>query len=92
MLLVTFIQLLITRIVYVIFGKSYAFNLWRGKGQRELLLLVPFALGLANANGLKLGFYHKTCQSIEAIVKETIADFFSRFSTLLASFDQNAFS
>ncbi|KAI8016139.1 Ribonuclease TUDOR 1 [Camellia lanceoleosa] len=39
---------------------------------------------LANANGLKLGFYHKTCQSIEAIVKETTARFFSRASTLAA--------
>ncbi|GMP66909.1 hypothetical protein CsSME_00027076 [Camellia sinensis var. sinensis] len=50
----------------------------------QLLLLVPFALGLANANGLKLGFYHKTCPSIEAIVKETTARFISRAPTLAA--------
>ncbi|KAI8004695.1 Ribonuclease TUDOR 1 [Camellia lanceoleosa] len=48
----------------------------------QLLLLVPFAF--ANANGLKLGFYHKTCQSIEAIVKETTARFISRALTLAA--------
>ncbi|KAI8018932.1 Ribonuclease TUDOR 1 [Camellia lanceoleosa] len=50
----------------------------------QLLLLVPFELGLANANGLKLGFHHKTCQSIEAIVKETTAQFISRAPTLAA--------
>ncbi|GMP61204.1 hypothetical protein CsSME_00023752 [Camellia sinensis var. sinensis] len=38
----------------------------------------------ANANGLKLGFYHKTCPSIEAIVKETTARFISRAPTLAA--------
>ncbi|KAL7216216.1 hypothetical protein ACSBR1_028210 [Camellia fascicularis] len=50
----------------------------------QLLLLVPLALGLANANGLKLGFYHKTCPSIEAIVKETTARFISHAPTLAA--------
>ncbi|GMP89863.1 hypothetical protein CsSME_00041242 [Camellia sinensis var. sinensis] len=36
---------------------------------------------LTNANGLKLDFYHKTCQLIEAIVKETTTRFISRAST-----------
>ncbi|GMP89856.1 hypothetical protein CsSME_00041235 [Camellia sinensis var. sinensis] len=51
---------------------------------RWTMVIQWSSYSLANANGLKLGFYHKTCQSIEAIIKETTARFISRAPTLPA--------
>lgn len=48
------------------------------------LLLVVLVLDLANAKGLKLGFYQKTCPSAEAIVRKTTAQYISRAPTLAA--------
>ncbi|KAL7259106.1 hypothetical protein ACSBR1_005079 [Camellia fascicularis] len=42
------------------------------------------ALMVVSDGWVKLGFYHKTCPSIEAIVKETTAPFISRAPTLAA--------
>lgn len=48
------------------------------------LLLVHFVLHLANAQGLKLGFYRNSCPSAEEIVKQTTARYISRAPTLAA--------
>ncbi|OIT33855.1 PREDICTED: peroxidase 27-like [Nicotiana attenuata] len=48
------------------------------------LMLVPFAFNLCNAQGLKYGFYKKTCPSVESIVRKTTAQFISKAPTLAA--------
>jgi len=48
------------------------------------LILVLLALDMANAQGLKLGFYNKQCPSAEAIIKKTTANIISRAPTLAA--------
>ncbi|XP_059664472.1 peroxidase 27-like [Cornus florida] len=50
----------------------------------SVFILVVLVLDLANAQGLKLGFYSKTCPSAEAIVKRTTAQFVSRAPSLAA--------
>lgn len=35
-------------------------------------ILLAFVFGFANGQGLKVGFYEKTCPNAEAIVKKTI--------------------
>lgn len=37
-----------------------------------LMLLLAFVIGIANGQGLKVGFYEKTCPSVESIVKKTM--------------------
>ncbi|KAF8008105.1 hypothetical protein BT93_K1937 [Corymbia citriodora subsp. variegata] len=46
------------------------------------LVLVAFVLDIANAQGLKVGFYKSTCPQAEEIVKETAASFISRAPSL----------
>ncbi|CAK9135256.1 unnamed protein product [Ilex paraguariensis] len=46
------------------------------------LTLVFFVLDLANAQGLKVGFYQQTCPSAEAIIKNTTAQYISRAPSL----------
>ena len=48
------------------------------------LVLALFVLDLANAQGLKLEFYKKSCPSAEYIIKKTTKDFISRTPTLAA--------
>lgn len=48
------------------------------------LIFVCSLVSLANAQGLKVGFYKKTCPSVEKIVKQTTATFISRAPTLAA--------
>ncbi|KAI3795422.1 hypothetical protein L1987_38075 [Smallanthus sonchifolius] len=48
------------------------------------LLLVALILSFANGEGLKLGFYKKTCPRVEAIVKTTTASYISRAPSLAA--------
>lgn len=48
------------------------------------LMFVCLALDLANAQGLKLGFYQKKCPKAESIIKQTTAKFISRDPTLAA--------
>lgn len=50
----------------------------------QLAILVCSVLNLANAQGLKVGFYQKTCPSVETIVKQATAKFISRAPTLAA--------
>ncbi|XP_026430090.1 peroxidase 62-like [Papaver somniferum] len=50
-----------------------------------ILVLVLVALDATNAQGLKLGFYKKTCPNVETIVRKTTASFFSQNSTLAAA-------
>ncbi|KAA8524587.1 hypothetical protein F0562_011010 [Nyssa sinensis] len=47
-------------------------------------MLVLLVLDLADGQGLKVGFYQKTCPSVETIVKQTTAGFISRTPTLAA--------
>ncbi|XP_009604229.1 peroxidase 27-like [Nicotiana tomentosiformis] len=48
------------------------------------LMLVPLAFNLCNAQGLKYGFYRKTCPRVESIVRETTAQYISKAPTLAA--------
>ncbi|XP_016489614.1 peroxidase 27-like [Nicotiana tabacum] len=48
------------------------------------LMLVPLAFNLCNAQGLKYGFYSKTCPGVESIVRKTTAQFISKAPTLAA--------
>ncbi|PSS14426.1 Peroxidase [Actinidia chinensis var. chinensis] len=48
------------------------------------LVLALFVFDLANAQGLKLEFYKKSCPSAEYIIKKTTKDFISRAPTLAA--------
>ncbi|XP_068644385.1 peroxidase 27-like [Aristolochia californica] len=53
----------------------------------KLLFVASMALFLANgsqAQGLKVGFYSKTCPNVETIVRNTTASFLSRAPTLAA--------
>ncbi|KAF8376674.1 hypothetical protein HHK36_005582 [Tetracentron sinense] len=50
----------------------------------HLVAMLVF-LDLANAQGLQLGFYKKTCPNAEAIVRKTTAQYISRAPTLAAS-------
>ncbi|XP_016515052.1 peroxidase 27-like [Nicotiana tabacum] len=49
-----------------------------------VILCLAFAFGLANSQGLQVGFYKKTCPNVEAIVKKATTDFVSRAPTLAA--------
>ena len=49
------------------------------------IVLGLLALDSANAQGLKVGYYQKTCPSAEKIVKETTYDHISRAPTLAAA-------
>ncbi|RZC72668.1 hypothetical protein C5167_048148 [Papaver somniferum] len=49
------------------------------------LVLVFLVLGITNGQGLKLGFYHKTCPNAEAIIQETTASYVSFNPTLPAA-------
>lgn len=59
-------------------------------GQRVLLclpiqlLIVVMVLKHSNAQGLKLGFYSKTCPNAESIIRKTTYGFISRAPTLAA--------
>ncbi|XP_059276970.1 peroxidase 27-like [Lycium ferocissimum] len=46
------------------------------------LILVPLAFNFSNAQGLKHGFYRKTCPKVEAIVRKTTAEYISKAPTL----------
>lgn len=48
------------------------------------LALVAFILDVANAQGLKIGFYKNTCPQAEEIVKKAAASFISRAPSLAA--------
>ncbi|KAL3714765.1 hypothetical protein ACJRO7_006634 [Eucalyptus globulus] len=48
------------------------------------LALVAFILDVANAQGLKVGFYKNTCPQAEEIVKKAAASFISRAPSLAA--------
>uniref|UniRef100_A0A165Z6Y7 peroxidase n=1 Tax=Daucus carota subsp. sativus TaxID=79200 RepID=A0A165Z6Y7_DAUCS len=48
------------------------------------ILFVCAVLNLADAQGLKVGYYEKTCPSVEKIVKQATAKFMSRAPTLAA--------
>ncbi|WOG98806.1 hypothetical protein DCAR_0418151 [Daucus carota subsp. sativus] len=48
------------------------------------ILFVCAVLNLADAQGLKVGYYEKTCPSVEKIVKQATAKFISRAPTLAA--------
>ncbi|KAL8133108.1 peroxidase 27-like [Apium graveolens] len=50
----------------------------------QLTIFVCSVLSLANAQGLKVGFYQNTCPSVQNIVKQTTATFISRAPTLAA--------
>ncbi|KAK9924580.1 hypothetical protein M0R45_032944 [Rubus argutus] len=49
-----------------------------------LVLLVLLAFNLSDAQNLKVGFYHKTCPNLEAIVATTTYHYISRAPTLAA--------
>lgn len=49
-----------------------------------LLLIVAIIIPLCNAQGLKFGYYERTCPGAEAIVKKTTAHYISRAPTLAA--------
>ncbi|GMJ09613.1 hypothetical protein like AT3G01190 [Hibiscus trionum] len=57
-------------------------------GQRvflfQLIVVAVLVLNHSNAQGLKLGYYHKTCPSAESIVRKTTYGFISRAPTLAA--------
>ncbi|XP_060211483.1 peroxidase 27-like [Lycium barbarum] len=46
------------------------------------LILVPLAFNFSNAQGLKHGFYRKTCPKVEAIVRMSTAEYISKAPTL----------
>lgn len=48
------------------------------------LMLVICVLEMANAQGLKMGFYKTSCPSAESIIKNTTAQYISRAPTLAA--------
>ncbi|KAK6242512.1 hypothetical protein SCA6_007901 [Theobroma cacao] len=48
------------------------------------LILVLLVLDLSNAEGLKLGYYYKTCPKAESIIRKTTYRFISRAPTLAA--------
>ncbi|CAN4096685.1 unnamed protein product [Withania somnifera] len=50
----------------------------------QLMLVTLLAFEFCKAQGLKLGYYGKTCPGAEAIVKETTASYISRAPTLAA--------
>ncbi|KAJ8564506.1 hypothetical protein K7X08_000966 [Anisodus acutangulus] len=50
----------------------------------QLMLVILLAFDLCNAQGLKLGYYEKTCPGAEASVKKTTAHYISRAPTLAA--------
>lgn len=49
-----------------------------------VFIALVAVFNISNAQGLKLGFYRKTCPSVEAIVKKTTARVISRAPTLAA--------
>ncbi|KAI3972502.1 hypothetical protein MKW92_034590 [Papaver armeniacum] len=51
----------------------------------SILVLVLVALDASNGQGLKLGFYKKTCPNAESIVRKTTASFVSQNPTLAAA-------
>lgn len=51
---------------------------------RLIFLLVLAIIPLCNAQGLKLGYYQKTCPGAEAIVQKTTSHYISRAPTLAA--------
>ncbi|XVF03057.1 hypothetical protein REPUB_Repub04eG0227900 [Reevesia pubescens] len=48
------------------------------------LIIVLLVLDQSNAQGLKLGYYHKTCPNAESIILKTTSQFISRAPTLAA--------
>ncbi|XVE74497.1 hypothetical protein DITRI_Ditri12bG0021500 [Diplodiscus trichospermus] len=48
------------------------------------LILLLLILDHSNAQGLKLGYYHKTCPNAESVVRKTTYRFISRAPTLAA--------
>lgn len=48
------------------------------------LIFVPLAFSLFNAQGLKHGFYRKTCPNVDEIVRKTTAKYISKAPTLAA--------
>ncbi|KAI3931582.1 hypothetical protein MKW92_011184 [Papaver armeniacum] len=51
----------------------------------SILVLVLVVLDLTNGQGLKLGFYKKTCPDAESIVRKTTASFVAQNPTLSAA-------